>query len=423
MPSVQVNSHGSGLAVSPVGIGSMWRWDYVDSDPHSYLLGLAQSVLPSCSFVVSSGEFSGTTLWMPGGDGYYGPNMVIRDQAMMMRGAPHLFTAQQMAGVVDVIASCANRGHGDHIVEGMSQGGTYHDYGWFSAGSGKIVVDESFEFIDTVYTHFKKTGSASKYSQHEATILAALNAQAVDDHCVYLSNAESDRVGFGFVDSITIRGYHLYCSLQRIRSMRQIVEMLGALSRTQDADGTTVSSYNAEIAASRDAIVSTLWNPSRGLFKFGTLANTAQHDVPGSALFVVLFQDDQSVSGVCEAVSDALFNMLPGGTNATNGCFLSGQVRNFPLDDPYFTVFRTGIPQGAYQNGGYWGTHTAHAATAIDFAHPSHGMTLLNAWVNKCKQVGATAPAEAEGGSWSYSYLYGANAALPLLYWDSTARR
>lgn len=424
MPSVQVNAIAGQSQCLPSTSGAMWRWDgSSQASTQQSLLALAATTLPACEFTVQSGDFAGVKLWMPGGDGYYGTNMVIRDQAMMMRGAPHLFTASQMAGVVDVMASCHNRGHGDHIVEGMSSAGTYHDYGWASAGSGAVVVDESFEFIDSVYSHFKKTAGTSKFTQHEAVVLAALNAQAVVDHCVFLSDEESDRVGFGFVDSIVIRGYHLYCSLQRIRSMRQIVEMLQADSRTQDASETTVAAYEQEIADSRDAIISHLWDSDRGLFKFGTLQNTQQHDVPGSALFVVLFQDDPAVSAICDAVSNALFAMLPGNSNAAHGCFLNGQVRNFPLDDPYFSVFRSGIPQDAYQNGGYWGTHTAHAATAIDFSHPGSGLTLLNSWASRCAAVGAAAPAEAQGGSWSYSMYYGANAALPLLYWDATARR
>lgn len=422
MCSVAVDSFSEQTQATPSHGGPMWRWDGGGS-PHSSLLSLAATTIPQCAFSVQSGAFSGTTLWMPGGDGYYGTNMVIRDQAMMLRGAPHLFTAQQIAGVVDVMASCQDQGHGDHIVEGMSSGGTYFDYGLAGAGSGKIVVDESFEFIDTVYTHFKKAGSAAKFVQHETAIIAALNAQAVVNHCVFLSNEESDRVGFGFVDSITIRGYHLYCSLQRIRSLRQIAEMLQADSRSADEDGTTVSQYQSEANSSRDELVTRLWNATRGLFKFGTLQNTQQHDVPGSALFVVMFQDDAAVASICEAVSDALYAMLPGGANAANGCFLNGQVRNFPLDDPYFSVMRTSIPQDAYQNGGYWGTHTAHTATAMNFAHPNAGAALMAAWASKCATLGANAPAEAEGGSWSYSLRYGANAALPLLYWDATTRR
>jgi hypothetical protein len=391
------------------------------SDDETFLRSLAASVVTGCGFTVSAGPFEGKTLYSPGVNGnYYGYNMVIRDQVMMMRGAPGLFTAQGMADIVDAIASCSDQGHGNHIVEGIDNEGGYHDYGWAGAGSGAIVVDESYEFVDAIYSHFLKTGLATKFTEHEVACINALHAQATDNHLVYLSDEESDRVGFGFVDSITIRGHHLYCSLQRIRSMRQVIEMLTALGRTMDYDDNSVAWYNSEIDAASAALVTHLWDSERGLFKFGTLQNTAQHDVPGSALAVVMGVVSPEIA---TAISDALFAMLPGGTNAANGCFLNGQVRNFPLDDPYFTVMRSGIPQDAYQNGGYWGTHTAHAAKAIDYAHPGSGATLMHAWANKCRADGANAPVEAEGGSWSYSYPYGANAALPLQYFDTIFNR
>jgi hypothetical protein len=397
--------------------------DSPPADPsadQAFLEGMADSVVSACQFTITSGTFTGKKMWSPGGNGnYYGYNMVVRDQTMMARGWPAGFTEGQLADLCDILAYCQGASGDDGVQDGMTQGSTVFGYG--GGGLTQSPTDEGFEFVDMVYSHFLKSGTATKFTQWESKLMAAYNYQTVTDHLCDIREDENDRVGFGFVDSINLKGRHTMMSLYRYRAAREISEMLTSLGRSSEA-----TPFTDEMPIIASNLKSHLFDNSKGLFRFDDVTNTDQHDVWASAYAVVLGAVDDSTA---DKISDALWRMLPTHSMYSNGCFQDGQIRTFPKYDPYFTSFRTTIPTGEYQNGGYWGTATGWVAKAVDRRHHNAALNLLHDWRVKCEGISDSyRPYEAEhqaGGdnSWTYSYLYGANAALPVQFYSGTFNR
>lgn len=384
----------------------------------SILEALAATVIPASLMTLSGGAFAGKQASTPSGDGYYGPNAVVRDWTMQVRGCPTLFTATQIGDFCDMIASIAGS---DGVNEGLNASGG--EIAWGGGGGSDrsmLPIDNQFEFVDMVYSHFLKTGSATKFTELESTLLAAYNAThhfTVQNHLVFI---DPDTFGghvveWGFWDSWDVRGYASMTSVMRYRATVQIAEMLTALGRTSDA-----APYTAEAAAIKAAIGTYLYDSASGLLKFGTLGGNQQKSPIASAYAVVCGAVDDTIS---DAISTALYNRLPGGSLVSDGCFLHGQVRDTCFTDHDLAGGGPSM-DGSYQAGGYWAVATGWAAQAIKRLFPSAANTFMDSWASETQRQASGAPYEyATLGGGSGSHQYGASAALPLQYFSSTFNR
>ncbi len=367
---------------------------------------------------ITGGSFAGKQAVTPSGDGFYGPNAVVRDWTMQVRGCPDLFTDLQIADFCDIIASISAS---DGTNEGINSAGS--EIAWGGGGGGErstIPIDNQFEFVDMVYSHFLKTGSAMKYAALESTILAAYNAtthHAIENHLVYIDPSvfTGHVVEWGFWDSWDIRGYASMTSVMRYRATVQIAEMLTSLGRTAEA-----ADYTEEAFAIKSAIGTYLFDAASGMLKFGTEGANTQKSPIASAYAVVCGSVNESIA---DAISTALYHRLPGGPLVADGCFLNGQVRDTCFSDHDLAGGGPSM-DGSYQAGGYWAVATGWASQAIKRLFPSAASALMDAWASETLRQGTDAPYEyATFGGGSGSHQYGASAALPLQFYSSYFNR
>ena len=384
----------------------------------SILEALAAYVVPASLLTFSAGAFSGKQASTPSGDGYYGPNAVVRDWTMQVRGCPTLFTATQISDFCEMIASIAGA---DGVNEGLNGNGS--EIAWGGGGGSDrstIPIDNQFEFVDMVYSHFLKTGSASKYTALESTILSAYNAtthHTIQNHLVYISPSTftGHVVEWGFWDSWDVRGYASMTSVMRFRATRQIAEMLTALGRTSDA-----AAHTAEATAIQAALETYCVDSGSGMLKFGTEGANQQKSPIASAYAAAIGAVGSTRAGT---ISDALYNRLDGQSLASDGCFLNGQVRDTCFSDPALDGEGAGTG-GSYQAGGYWAIATGWVAKAISINHVAAADAFMQVWATETIRQGSAAPYEyATSGGGSGSHQYGASAALPLQYFLSNFNR
>jgi hypothetical protein len=377
-----------------------------------FLLDMAEYVVNNARFEVTDGALAGRSLWSPGAFGnYYGSVMVVRDQCMAIRSCPWLFTAEQIQGVAECVLACCAASPDGGVQDGMRPDSSVFGYG--GGGITASPLDNVYWLVSVIYSHFLKTGAATLFSTHESEIMGAMDSQTIDAGLVY---ADGSAVEYGFVDSILISGVVSHVSLFRFQANRQIAAMLRSLGRTTEADA-----YDANNLAIRNSLESALYDEAAQMLHFCNGTNTVQHSVAASAYAVVL---NALSPAVCDAISASLLARLTNGDGGSSTITLNGQAYVFPTDEPYFTEFRTGIPAGAYQNGGAWAVHTGILAKAIARTDVAAGNAIMGQWLTANVSLPKSVrPYEVEsrpgGSSWTPSYPYMVSATDPLLYYSS----
>ncbi len=335
------------------------------STPQQLFSRLATNVLAVDRFTYPGGQFSGTNSWAPGGYGFFIP----RDTAMAIRYAPDLFSAADIQNICNQTASLqglSNASVGTFI---QSNDGSVH------AGT-PFQIDHSMEFVDIIYSHYKKTGSATAFAQYQGQISNTLTYPFITNHLVFVKTNNPAQVGFGFEDNERMCGYNLMCSVEWYRTMQQMGEMLASLGRNSDA-----TYYSNEMVAIRTNLQTYLWDSTTNLFFAGTISNSIQHSVPGTAYAIVTGAAPPAVAALATA---KLQQMLPWNSDglAGRGAFWRGESRNM-IEGEFWSTFSPGpVVRGDYQNGGYWGLYTLWVARAVQTISQSDSDALMQslAW-------------------------------------------
>lgn len=399
-----------GSTVSPLSGLNVHRVQFTQApvNEHPFLLDMARSVVESARFTISSGALAGRQFISPGGGGnYYGAVKVVRDDTMAMLNCPWLFTASQVQGACEINIACHNAAPDGGVQDGCRQDSSIFGYG--GGGITPSPMDNTYWMIFGFWLHFQKTGNASLFATHETAIMEAWNAHTIQDGLVY---ADGSAVEYGFVDSIQLVGKVSFVSLMRFSAAQCIIEMLQSLDR-----GSEVGPFQAEKAAISEGLLTYLYDEEAHMLRFCTEGeNVLQHSVAATAYAVCI---GAFTGTILDSISLGLAQRLPGGSNSGQEIVLHGQAYVFPTSDPYFTQFRTGISDGAYQNGGAWATHTGLLCQALARTNVPASNWLMGEWATYNMGLSSSVrPYEVEsrpgGGSWTPSYPYVASATNPL---------
>ncbi len=353
----------------------------------------------------TSTDGSATELWPPGG-AY--TEIWTRDQAMMMQGVPSYFSAAQIAGAFNFIASrvgATNKWVPDHIA---LDGTVYWYPGPGPAWGARSPVDGGPFLVEIAYQHFLKTGAATLYSANAALLRAVLDTIPANPTtcCVAIPDDNTGFVGWGFIDSVKPSGDVLFPSILLFRAYQELAAMADANNDTTTADYAILTANNI-----RTGIQATLWNASTGLFKTATGDCSGQDDVWGSALAVYY---GVSTSEQTAAIGNALVAGLV-------DYYYEGGIRQSPISQDedagvhcWETYFSDSVTWGTYQNGAYWPTPLPWVVYAISKVNLPFAESMIADFWQRCADDGVDYPLE-----WFSSTLpnvgavnYAANACL-----------
>jgi hypothetical protein len=367
---------------------------------------IASNTVAACAFIYANGDFIGTNSWRPSAGGEY-EEFCVRDTVMAMRSAPWLFTDADVQNICNQTASLYTPDH-DILVAMSTWGDAFHVH---------PQVDHSFEFIDILYEHYRRTGRPTAFTQYLEPATNTFAYQQVSNHLVFLDPPDN-KIGFGFEDSIQIYGYSLTCSLYRYRACQEMAQMFSSLGRPAEA-----LYYTNELPLIRTNLEAHLYDPARRLFYAASLADSVMpiyyHELFGSAYAVVL---GAARPAVLDAVAAQLADVLD------TGAYKNGAIRHLPVDEDWSDRVISVVYQGTYQNGGYWPEFTAWCAQAIRRVNPPKADRLMGALALRYAGLDATTseavPYEAENApDYFGARQYLASACLPLQYWSAHFNR
>lgn len=367
----------------------------------------ADRKIEACKFSCtgSSPLAAGTYLWAPSAGSPYSFNSYVRDTAMMMRSLPGKFLAQDVLNQIILAAAIQNGGTGA-IPDGVTQNQVA------ITNTYPTSTDNCFEFIDLIYTHYKKTGITSAYTTYLANITLALSYPTITNHLVFITqNAtlNSQQGDWGFQDQIASSGYSAMLSIERYRAYTQLSEMALAAG-----DSTGSTTYSTEAGLIKTNLQTQLWDATRGLFRNASIDDTA-HSVVASAYAVVTGACTDAVSNI---ISQKLLDMRIGQVDAADCPYQQGYVRHLPLTETWDRL-RVAQTVGTYQNGGYWSTFTGWVAIAMARLDSVAAVTLLNDFYTSTPGVAGNRPYEAINTTIAYlgAANYGPSAAQPYGYY------
>ncbi len=379
---------------------------------------LAAAYTSSCAFTFT-GTFSGQTGFYPDTGGVSYPIMDIRDTAAAIRYAPANFTATEIANIIamygqgQVVSIAGSAGAG--IPECINPNSTFGVVGDHAPDSTHIPdLDGVYDWVDMMYSHFLKTGSATQYATYATSVSAALASNTIDHHLVYINPSAEGPPGWGFQDSEDIRGHDLYTSVERFRAYKQIAAMVAANSGDP-------SSWNNELPLITSNLDTYLFNSGSGLFL--TCDTTTQSNnvpnIPGSCYAVYLGAASTTSSA---AIVAACHNGYTGnaGDLAGNGFVYGGQVRHMPRGT-YFTTFRSSGTPDQYQDGGYWMFFAPWYAYCLAKNDVTEAEEFLNEAANFSlakPSVGATESYGPQANSYLGANQYLDSACAPLGYYN-----
>jgi hypothetical protein len=384
---------------------------------------LASAYTASCAFTFSSGAFSGETGFYPDTGGGTYPIIDIRDTAMAVRYNPGGFTASQIANIIAMYAAaqtaCQSAGGGYGIPEAVT--GTSS----FLVGNNHPPsstyppdLDGVYEFIDLIYSHYLKTGSATLYTTYTTAITNALASNTIDSHLVFHSTSALQPPCWGFQDSIDVRGHDLFTSVQRYRAYQEIAAMVTANSGNP-------SSWLAELPNITAALDTYLFNSASGLFLACDYAGGSNNlpNIPGSCYAVYVGAASTTSSA---AIVQACHNGYTGnaGDLAGHGFVYGGQVRHLPRG-AYWTSFINSTTPDTYQNGGYWMTFSGWYAYCLALNDVTEAEEFLNEAANFSlarPSVGATESYGPQANAYLGANQYLDSSCNPLGYYNGIQR-
>ncbi len=319
----------------------------------SYFLTVTSNLLATNAFVFRGGTLDGLTGYYPGRDYHF---EYLRDFLFAVRAAPAFFTTRELRQRMEWYAShSVTNAIPDAIGSSPRVGPAY---------------DSQYDFVDLVYQHYRKSGSARGFVAFQAVITNALKTVCIKDHLVWLTNG---MIGWGFQDAMKKHGYETMSSVLRYRACQQLSEMAAAAEQSGES-----AAWQAELPLIRESLRSNLWDASTGLY-YNT-SGTNLHSVPASAYAVVMGACDEPTS---LAISRKLADGLPGGLDALAGKGFSdyGAIKMFPRNE---------VPAGTYQWGGYWPAFAGWVAAAVELTDPEKASQLLNSLASSIPFPGTT---------------------------------
>ncbi len=383
---------------------------------------LAAAYTTSCAFTCT-GTFSGQTGYYPDTGGVTYAIMDIRDTAAAFRYGPANFTATTMSNVIamygaaQVAQHAASGGYG--VPELVFPDSHFGVYGGTTVGAGTTPnLDGIYDWIDMIYSHYLKTGSATLYTTYTTSISNGLASNTIDSHLVKIATGSMGPPAWGFQDSEDIRGHDLFTSVERYRAYQEIATMVAANSGDP-------STWNAELPLITAALDANLFDGASGLFLTCDTSTQSNNmpNIPGSCYAVYIGAASTTSSA---AIVAACHNGYTGnaGDLAGHGFTFGGQVRHMPRGT-YFTTFRSSPTADTYQDGGYWMFFSGWYAYCLAKNDVTEAEEFLNEAANFSLAVPAVGATESYGPQ-ANSYL-GANQYLdsvfgPLGYYGGIQR-
>jgi hypothetical protein len=371
----------------------------------AYLKSLAHEVADSAVVRPGAGiprngkNTTGLTLRVPGGTQDYYPAFWIRDAAMML-GA-NLVPADEVKGWVKLVASIQpgpdglSFPHGlrippysvpDHItLDGQACWfpGAYAEQGIGQFGH-LPPADDAFYFVQMVDEAFRLSRSRAWLTQMTATgwgehpvievatrAFESVASDATTGLVVCDPSPSSNRVDWGFCDSISKSGSCLMPSLLRWQAANQLAQLCRAVGY-----GDVSKAYLRTAQQIRSGIAATFFrplSPSEGMMISATGLGE-KDDVWASAFAVWLHVLPRTTE---RRVATHLRNLyLAGGT------VMEGQVRQLPPSGEFGGNWDSARSGGEeYQNGGFWATPTGWYVAALDTVDRNSAERMLGEYV------------------------------------------
>jgi hypothetical protein len=358
----------------------------------SWLQALDDTTISGSQLTFTAGVISGSTGLFPGIGGIYGSEY-LRDLAMAVRCRPADFSAQFVWNQIKLFAS--SQYSNGALPDSISPSGA----GGLAAANQYYAVDDCYEFVDLVFSHFLMTGTTTAFTTYASNIAAALAFPPVSNHLVVLPAVYSGTghlVGFGFQDTCKEAGAESMCSAERWRAEKEMGIMAQAAGVTD--------SYTSELSNITNSLNSTLWDANTGLYWNATVSCT-EHSIAASAYIWYL--------GAGGTTATAGENTLA--AMATNPLDVqNGQVRHMPWPEYWDNSTST---QQQYQNGGYWATFTGWFCGAVSNVNLYLAEWVFSRYVDAAQAQGpAVAPYEATNSVNGYHGIAGycVSAGMPL---------
>lgn len=348
------------------------------AEPNSDNRALAYAVLTAAKQTNTDASIS---VWEPDGGLSYGAAWT-RDQALMMEDYLDYFSPSEISAIATYWLSKCNLSTGE-VPDHISLDGTVH---WKPGPSGtwgaRAPIDGNFFLMQFFWLHYVMTGAATIYAAHSADLLGLIETGVSyngSTNCVNISDS-APYVGWGFMDTATLTGDMLYCSILAVRAFQMAAEMEYSLGNTS-----TASTLLARANLIKAGINSTLVVRTAGSggylsapynareIAWGELATTKgvnQVDLWGTAMLVWC-----DIVSPTDAKAVANFLNYTISVNADN--YVRGGLRNITKatdytanTECYQATWDTPPTYGTYQNGGFWPTPSLALRGALELVQP-----------------------------------------------------
>ena len=298
----------------------------------SWLTNAARQQMSGCR----KRAIDGTILFTPDGVGNYDAHWTrdfyymtqvfdLMDPAEVRAGIQYLLDGQRADGVIPdrrqadgVSVYCA--GPADRPVAG-------------------VPLDNSAFMVLLVTDYARNTGDTSLFRANAQRLERAMAATPVSEAGLVFNDPAEPHSPYGFTDCIAKTGEELFCSLLDWRASNELARLYAQIGDMRRAGIFT------ERAQQTAASLNRLWDDQSGMFLAASI-DCRQIDIWGNAFCIYL---DFPLSPAQRAsILDYLVAHVEEITQR-------GQIRHLPAGE-YWQRLLLHVPEGVYQNGGYWGT-------------------------------------------------------------------
>ena len=212
--------------------------------------------------------------------------------------------------------------------------------------------------LDCALSRMPEAEAKALFEKWESTLMTALDSLPKDENGLIYNDPLNYHSPYGFTDCICKTGSLMKESLLLWRAY-------GIMAKWQTAYGKDASVASAGVAGIESVLVDTFLNGD-GMLNAATV-DCRQSDIWGSCYAISIgFPMEESLK---KSIADYL---------ATNydGLVQMGQIRH-TAPGTYWQRLLSGINEGEYQNGAYWGTPTGWFIDALEPYYPELAMTTL----------------------------------------------
>ncbi|MCS7061246.1 MAG: hypothetical protein RMN25_08760 [Anaerolineae bacterium] len=289
--------------------------------------------------------FDGTVLFTPDGIGNYDAHWT-RDFYYMTQALDLMDAREVRAGIQYLLQG--QRADGVIPDRRQADGTSVYCAGPPDHPIADFPLDNAAFMVLLVADFVRHTGQIDLFRDNAQRLERAMASVPLSEAGLVFNDPEHPHSPYGFTDCIAKTGEELFCSLLDWRAANEMARLYAQISDLRRAGIFQARAQQTAAALTR------LWDERSGMF-LAASCECRQIDIWGNALCVYL--DFPLAPSRRAAIVDYLVAHADEVTQR-------GQVRHLPAGEHWQRLL-IAVPEGVYQNGGFWGTASGWYLDAV----------------------------------------------------------